>query len=262
MCNQPEYMSIHTLGGQEMALNDNLSGGIREYREHEQRSLGMGVPRYTDDSPKDYVPDVSFVDMRGIEYEPYEVVFEQAPPHTPHVTGALLHDMDEPPVHYSDCPMTQGLFEHLMKEESLDPTGRLDMEQISGTPVDPGPMLAASSLEEIVQAAPIEDSAPQVRFPRQPIAGRGQYDHFDRLPALVDYAAVDPHDFFEQQRRILHNGFGPLEAVPLDRGAPMEMDFLDQIVLSDPSQQMLLFPEPHMPRHMGPGFGPDVPPAL
>jgi len=252
-----------------MALHKNFSVSIRQYHEHGQRSLGIGSSRYADYSPEDYVPDVEFTGMQGADYEPYEVVFEQAPPNTPQMTGAFLPDIGELPVHYSDCPMTQGLFEHLMREEGLDPTARLDIEPISETSTDPGPMSADSGLEEIVhETGSIKDSAPQPCFLRHPIADSGQYDHLDRLPtsdhtsASVDYAARDPQDLFEQQRRIMDDGFGPLEVVPHERGAPMEAAFLDQIVLSDPSQQMLLFPEPHIPRHMGPGFGPDVPPAL
>jgi hypothetical protein len=49
--------------------------------------------------------------------------------------------------------MTQGLFEHLMKEEGFDPTGRLDIEPISEAPADLGPKSADSGLEEIVRGA-------------------------------------------------------------------------------------------------------------
>jgi hypothetical protein len=93
---------------------------------------------YSDGSPEDYVPDVGLMDMRGADYEPYEVLFDQAPPHTPQMTGDLLPDIDKPQIHYSDCAMTQGLFEHLMKTKGLDPTGRLDIEPISQAPADPG----------------------------------------------------------------------------------------------------------------------------
>jgi hypothetical protein len=126
----------------------------------------------------------------------------------------------------------------------------------------------ASDLEEIVRgAAPLGESAPQVFVPAPSIGASGRHDHSDQLPASglspvpADYAAMDPQDFFEQQMRMLGNGFGPLEAVLLDKGTPMEAVFLDQVVSFDPSQDVPLSPEPHMPLHMGPGFGPDMPPA-
>jgi hypothetical protein len=256
-----------------MTLHEDFSGLARRIAGGDRG----GVPRdvfarlevYNDGSPEDYIPDLRFANMRGTDYEPYEVVFEQPPPNTPQMSGDVPPDIDETPIHYSDCRMTQGLFEHFMKEEGLDPTGRLDIEPISETSKDPGPMPVDSGLEEIVhEMGSIKDSAPQTCFLRHPIAESGQYDCLDRLPtsdhtsASVDYAAIDPQDFFKQQRQIMDDGFGPLEVVPHERGAPMEANFLDQIVLSDPSQEMLLFPEPHRPWHMGPGFGPDVPPAL
>jgi hypothetical protein len=279
-----------------MALHEVFSDGIHHYHEHGQRPPGMGgsgyadqcdfaesarriaggdgggVPRdvvarldvYNDGSPEDYIPDLRFANMRGTEYEPYEVVFEQAPPNIPQITGDVPPNIDEPPIHYSDCRMTQGLFEHLMKEEGFDPAGRLDIESISEAPADPEPMSADSGLEEIAHGAvPLEEPELRVSLPPCSMAESGQYDHFDQSPssdlpsAPADYAAIDPQDFFEQQRRMIDFGIGPL-----DRGSPMEMEFLDQIVLSDPSQQMLLSPEPHIPWHIGPGFGPDVPPTL
>jgi hypothetical protein len=249
-----------------MALHEGFSGSARRIAGGDGRDIPRDVfarlEVYNDGSPEDYIPDVGFADMRRTDYEPYKVVFEQAPPNTPQMTGALLPDVGEPPVRYSDRPMTQGLFEHLMKEEGLNPAGRLDIEPISEAPADPEPMPEDSGLEEIVHGAgPIEESAPQAWFPQHPIAENDQYDHLDWLPVSANYAAVDPQDFFQQQKRIMDNGLGPPEVVPLERGTPMEADFLDQIVLSDPSQQMLQFPEPHIPRYMGPGFGPDVPPA-
>jgi hypothetical protein len=215
---------------------------------------------YGDGFPEDYIADFGFAGIRGIDYEPYEVVFDQAPPHTPQTTGGLPPGIDELQIDYSDCPMTQELFEHLMKEEGLESTGRLGIEPISEAATNPGRTEAILDLEEIVLgAAPLGESAQQVFLPRGSVAEGSQYDHFDQLPASdlttapEHYAAIDPQDFFEQQRRILDNGFGSLEVMPLDRGTPMEEVFLDQIVLSDPSQQM--------PLHMGPCFGPDMPPA-
>jgi hypothetical protein len=235
-----------------MALHEDFSGSARRIAGGDK----SGVPRdvfarlevYNDSSPEDYIPDLRFANLRGTDYEPYEIVFEQAPPNTPQMAGVLLPDDGEPPVRYSDCPMTRGLFEHFMKEEGFDPAGRLDIEPISEAPADLGP---------------VGQSAQQVYLPPCSIDDSDQYDHFDQLPtsdlpsAQAGYAAFNPQDFFEQQRRMIDIGFGQL-----DQGAPMEMEFLDQIVLSDPSQQMLLSPEPHIPRHMGPGFGPDMPPAL
>ena len=283
-----------------MAFPAKLPDNVPGYQKREQRSLGMGVPRYADQcdsaesvtgisggdrgavlrgpvarlevynggSPEDYLPDVGFMDIPGADYEPYEVSFDQALPPGPQGIRDLQPDFDEPEVHYSDCPMTHGLFEDLMKMEGLDPTGRLDLEPIAEAPADPGPMPMASDLEEIARgAAPPGESAPQVSLPPRSIAESGQYDHFDQLPASnlppapVDYAAMDPQDFFEQQREILDNRFGQLETMPPDRGTKIEVAFLGQVVLSDPSQQIPLSPEPHMPRHMGSGFGPDVPPA-
>ena len=72
---------------------------------------------------------------------------------------------------------------------------------------------------------------------------------------------MDPQDSLEQQRQMLDNAFGPLEAILLDRGTPMEAAFLDEVVSFDPSQHVPLSPESHMPRHIGPSFGPDMPPA-
>jgi hypothetical protein len=209
---------------------------------------------YGDDSPEGYVPDVGFGGIQGIDYEPYEVVFDQAPPNTPQTTGGLPPTIDEPQIDYSDCPMIQELFDHLMKEAGLDPIGRPDIEPVSEVLIDPAPMPADSGLEEVVhRVEPVGGSRPSL------VVESGQYDHFDQLltpdltPAPEEYAAVEPQDFFEQQKQILDNGFGPLEGMGIDRGAPIEPVFLDQIVLSDPSQQM----QPHM----GPGFGPDMPPA-
>ena len=258
-----------------MALHRDIFGGIGKYRGLEQRPPGMGesvgrVPDgdrggvsrgpvarlevYSEDSPEDYVPDVGFTGIQGIGYEPYEVVFDQAPPHTAQTTGGLPHGAGDPQIDYSDCPMTQGLFEHLMKEEGLVPVGRPDIAPISEAPAGPGPMPADSGLEEVVRGAgPVAGSGPSL------VVEGGRYDHFDQLPASDltsapgNYAAVEPQDFFEQRRQILDNGFGPFEALPIDRGAPIEPVFLDQVVLSDPSQQM--------PLHMGLGFGPDMPPA-
>jgi len=283
-----------------MAFPAKLSDSAPEYQKREQRSLVMGVPRYADQcdsaesvtgipggdrgvvlrgpaarlevynggSPEDYLPDVGFMDIPGADYEPYEVSFDQALLPGPQGIRDLQPDFDKPEVHYSDCPMTHGLFEHLMKTEGLDLTGRLDLEPIAEAPVAPGPMPVASDLEEIARgAAPLGELAPQVSFPLPSIDASSQYDHFDQLPASdlppapVDYAAIDPQDCFEQQRKILDNRFDQLETMPLDRGTPIEAAFLDQVVLFDPSQHVPLSPEPHMPRHMGSEFGPDVPPA-
>ncbi len=256
-----------------MALHEDFSESARRIAGGDRGGIPTDVfarlKVYNDSSPEDYIPEVGFADMRGTDYEPYEVVFEQAPPNTPQMTGALLPAVGEPPVRYSDCPMTRGLFEHLMKGEGFDPAGRLDIEPISEAPADPGPMSVDSGLEEIVHGAvPFEEPELRLSLPSRSMAESGQYDHFDHLPASdlpsapAEYTTIDPQEFFEQQRRIMDDGFGALEVASLDQGAPMQADYLDQIALSEPSHQMLQFPEPHIRQYMGPGFGPDVPPAL
>jgi hypothetical protein len=191
-----------------MALHEDFSGSARRIAGGDR----SGVPRdvfarlevYNDSSPEDYIPDLRFANLRGTDYEPYEVVFEQAPPNTPQMAGILLPDDGEPPVRYSDCPMTRGLFEHFIKAEGFDTAGRLDIEPISEAPADPGLTSADSGLEEIVHGAvPFEGPELWISLPPRSMDESGQYDHFDHMPspnlpsARADYTAIDPQDFFE-----------------------------------------------------------------
>jgi hypothetical protein len=203
------------------------------------------------------------MDIREPDYEPYEVSFAQAPPADPPGIRDLPPDFDEPPVQYSDGLMTQELLEHLMRLEGVDLTGRLDLESMVETQTDPGLPQGALGLEEITdRVAPRGGPGPEASLPPPAIGTLGQYDDSDRLPvtelppAQVDYVQTDPRDFFEQQMLMLDSQFGPLEAMLSDRGAPMEAVFPVHETLFDPSQPVVLPPEPEMPRPMEPGFGP------
>ena len=160
--------------------------------------------------------------------------------------------------------MTEELLEHLIGLEGADLTGRLDLESMVETKTDPGPPPGALDLQEIAhKVAPQGGPGPEASLPPPAIGTPGQYGDSDRLPAAelpparVNYVQMNPRDFFQQQQmQMLDSQFGLLEAMPSDRGTPMEAVFPVPGALLDPSQPLVLPPEPERPSLMEPGFGP------
>lgn len=203
----------------------------------------MGLDVYSGGVPEDYVPDIGFVDLRGSDYEPYEVSFAQAPPDPQGIAG-LPPVFAEPDAKYSDCLMTRELLEHLMGLQGADLAGRLDLEPMAETKADPQLVQRVGDLEEIAHGV-ASGGEPAARF----------------APAQVDYAAMNPHGFLEEQMRMLDQRFGPREAVPFDQGVPEEVVFHVQEILFDPAEQVVLPPEPRMPETMLPYWGAEPPPG-
>ena len=204
----------------------------------------VGLDVYSGGAPEDYVPDVGFMDLRGSDYEPYEVSFAQAPPRDLQGIEGLPPVFAEPDVKYSDCLMTQELLERLMGLQGAVPGERLDLESMAEIKTDGQLAQRARDLEEIARSAvPVGEPAPQL------------------APAQVDYAGVDPQGFVEEQMRTLEGRFSPREASPLDRDTPEELVFHLQEILFDPAEQVVLPPEPQMPETMRPYFGPEPPPG-
>ena len=272
-----------------MALPRSLSSSVLKYQDHRPGSSNAGpcdfagpatrIPGGTRDTasgppvaepdlylgrlPDDYVPDVGVMSVREPDYEPYEVSFAQAPPPDPPGIRDLPPDLDEPPVKYSDGLMTQALWEHLMRLEGADLTGRLDLQSMVETKTNPGLPPGAPGLEEITHnVAPQGGPGPEASLPPPAIGTPEQCGDSDRLPAAelpptrVDYVQTDPREYFEQQMSMLDSRFGPLEAMLFDRGAPMEAVFPVPGTLFDPSQPLVLPSEPEMPRLAEPGLGP------
>ena len=196
-----------------MALPTSLSDNTDNYWEREQRSASANMPRYggQDDlsgrglldpsgkrpecsiarldlysggTPDDYVPDLGAVGMRAVGYEPYEVSFAQPPTPDPPRIPEPQPELDEPQVSYSDCPMTEELFEHLMGEVGVDLDGRLDIASMADPQVDRDLTGGACDLEEIIRSTlPPEEPAPLAWLARDLVDANGRSDGVTRSVA-------------------------------------------------------------------------------
>jgi len=226
----------------------DLAGSAKRLTGGDEGTVSEGVvarlDTYSGGAPEDYIPDVGFMDLRGPGYEPYEVSFAQAPSPDPQGIAALPPAFDGPEVKYSDCLMTPELFEHLMGLQGVDLTGQLDLESMTDTKADPQLVQRVGDLEEIARGAGLVGE-PAAR----------------PAPAQMDYAAIDPQDFVEEQMHILDGRFSPREVMPLDQDTPEEVVFHMQEILFDPAEQVVLPPEPQMPETVRPYWGPEPPPG-
>jgi len=273
-----------------MALPSGLLSSLLKYSKNRRRSLGHTFPGYAGqcatarpvtrvlgddrhiisggpasrpevymgDFPEQYFPDVGFMEIPESEYGSYEASFIQEPlPPTHQGFGSLTPDFDQLEVEYEDCLMTQELFELQMEMAVKLESVPLDLEQMIELKANQDLIEGALDIEEIVGSLILqEDMTPEVSLPSSVIEAGEQYDDEYPLPAVeplpgqMNYAAMDPQDFFEQQMQMIESQFNQF-----DPSAQMEAIFNAHEALFELLQQALPF-EPVMPELSASGMGP------
>jgi len=268
-----------------MAILRGLRNALLKYRKRRKRPIGTPIPGYAGqcdyvrpvtrvpgddyvispgsvatpevymgDLPDEYIPEVGFMDIPEPDYGSYEAPFVQAP-FTPAPQGFGPLPQDVVQVEYDDSLMDQELFEHEMKlagsiepislDQVVEHNANLDMVEnvldfgdISDRLIPPVDIMPEMSIP-----SPVADTADAYSLPPiEPLSGQ------------MNYAAVDPQDFFVQQMRMMENQFDQF-----DPSAQMEAAFNAHEALFEQSQHALPFepaiPGPSMGR-MGPMPGP------
>jgi len=265
-----------------MTLPRELREAVLKYRKRRQRSVGSTIPGYagqcdfarpvtrvpgddyviSPDSvarpevymgelPENYMPEAGFMELFEPDYGPYEAPVMQAPfTPAPRGFGGLPQDSEVVGVEYDDCLMSQALFEHQMRLASrIEP---MSLDQIVERNADQDLIENALDLERLAdRLISPGDMAPEVALPL-PVSDAGQVyalPPVEPLPGQVNYAAIDPQDFFEQQMQMMESQFSQF-----DPGAQMEAVFNAHEALFELSQQALPF-EPVMPEPSMGGMG-------
>ncbi len=271
-----------------MTLPRELREAVLKYRKRRQRSVGSTIPGYAGqcdfarpvtrvpgddyvispgsvarpevymgDLPEDYMPEAGFMEMFDPDYGPYETPFVEAPfTPAPRGFGGIPQDFGPAEVEYDDCLMRQELFEHQMKlasrmePVSLDRLAELDASRdLIENGLDFGDIAA--------RLISPDGLAPEVSVPL-PVMDTGQLGCLfpvEPLPGQMNYAAMDPQDFFERQMRMMENQFSQF-----DPSAQMDAVFNAHEALFELPQQALPF-EPAMPEPSMGGMGPVATPG-
>ena len=260
-----------------MAIPRGLREALLKYQKSRTRPLSQGVPAYAgqsdfvrpvtrvpgDDSlpitgsnqiprtymsdfPTDYIPNVGFMEIPEPDYGPY--VTSVIPEPISSISQGFVGMPQDFEVKYEDSLMTQELFEHLMASASESMPTQLDSEQMAELQANRAFIEQMLNLEELsARLLPQGESIPEVPLATPVADVNGQLDFLDSLPAAqplpgqINYGAMDPQDFFEQQNSMLESQFSQF-----DLGGQMEAMFNAQEALFDQSQQADLFSGPTM----------------
>jgi hypothetical protein len=270
-----------------MAIPRGLIEAVLKYRKRRQRPIGATIPGYAgqcdfarprtrvpgdnyvispgsvvtpevymDDLPNEYIPEAGFMDIPEPDYGSYETPFVQAP-FTPAPIGIapLPRDFEVVGVEYDDCLMNQELFEHVMRLASMMKPVSLD--QIVELNANHNLIERLVGIEELSdRLMPTSELAPDMFLPSPAIDASDGYTlpPIEPLPDQMNYSAIDPHDFFDQQIQMMESQFNQFDPI-VQMGAVFDV----HEALFELSQHAVPFgpamPEPSM-GVMGPMPGP------
>ncbi len=198
----------------------------------------VSVPEvYMGDLPDDYIPDAGFMEIFEPDYGPYIPQSFQAP--IPPVIGGVPKNFEVVGVEYNDSLMTSELFEHQMEMANNLDFMPHNLEQMVEMQANQDFIDGTLEMDPIdVRLMTPGDMVPMTYIPPDVIntGDAFQMPAVEPLPGPVNYAAMDPQDFFDKQMQMMDNHFEQF-----DPGLGMDTAFNAQGALFDISQSAMPF---------------------